>query len=170
MITLPGITLQKIQILQLCSAALMLKLYHLMTGCFIFSGLQLPPISHSLIFLSVLSSTIYISKMSSAMQPCLPSEFFYNQASPSIVQTIKINSHNLTAYKRVNSCCFPYSTLNTSTGTWNSTRIHAANRKLHAGLFSQSSPSTLSSRPCSFGKFNNNLFNRGRFLKAVTPP
>lgn len=114
MLTLPGITLQRIQILQLRSAALMLKLYHLMSGCFIFSGLQPPPVSYSLICLSVLSSTVYICKISSARQSCLPSEFFYKKASPSN-QTIKTNSHNLTTYKRDNSYCFPHSTLNTST-------------------------------------------------------
>lgn len=102
-----GITLQRIQILQPRSAALMLKLYHLMSGCFIFPGLQPPPVSYSLICLSVLSSTVHICKISLARQSCLPSAF-YNQ-------TIKTNSHNLTTYKRDNSYSFPYSTLNTRT-------------------------------------------------------
>lgn len=151
MLTLPGITLQWMQILQPHSAALMVKLYHLMSGCFIFSGLQPPPVSYSLICLSVLSSTVHICKISLARQSCLPSAF-YNQ-------TIKTNSHNLTTYKRDNSYSFPIQhlkhkhmkmkfPLNSLSGT--------ADGKLHAGLFSQSQPSTLSSRPCSFGKFNNN--------------
>lgn len=73
--------------------------------------------------LSVLSSSAYICKISSAMQLCLSSEFFYNQASPAN-QNIKTNSRDLTTYKRDNSYSFPYSTLNTSTLKWNFTWIH----------------------------------------------
>lgn len=80
-------------------------------------------VSYCLISLCVLSSSDYICKISSAMQPRLPSEFFHNQASPSN-QNIKTNSHNLTTYKTNNSYSFPYSTLNTSTLKGNFTWIH----------------------------------------------
>lgn len=168
MLTLPGITLQSILILQPRSAALVLKLYHLMAGCFIFSGLQPPPVSYSLICLSVLSSTVHICKTSSARQSCLPSEF-YNQASPSN-QTIKTNTHNLRTYKRGNSYSFPYSTLNTSTWKWNFTWIHSV-VQLIENLVQVSflNPSQVL-YPADLAPLVNLTVTRERFLKAAKTP
>lgn len=134
-----------------------------MSGCFIFSGLQPPPVSYSLICLSVLSSTVHICKISLARQSCLASAF-YNQ-------TIKANSHNWTTYKRDNSYSFPYSTLNTSTWKWNFPWIHSVVQLIeNVTQVSFLNPSQALCPADLVPLVNLIITTRERFLKAVKTP